>query len=59
MSRFLRLAEEKNMFWDEEGLSLPRPEADDKILTLSTCTEDSSDTERFVIHGVLSTQKKY
>ena len=47
----------------DSGLSLPQPAADgsmeeegwtgDRVLTLSTCTENSSDTERFVVQGIL------
>ncbi len=50
-AKFLDITMEKNMF---NGLmtELPVPDEEDYILTLSTCTDDSSDTERFVIHAV-------
>lgn len=50
---FMELTMEKNMHRDEEGLKLPQVKAGDQVLTLSTCTEDSSDTERFVVHALL------
>jgi len=49
---FLALVTEQNMHADG-NLQLPEVMAGDKVLTLSTCTEDSSDTERFVVHAVL------
>jgi len=49
---FLDLVTEQNMFADSE-LDLPEVSAGDRVLTLSTCTEDSSNTERFVVHAVL------
>lgn len=49
---FMELITEKNMYADSE-LDLPVVQEDDKVLTLSTCTEDSADLERFVVHAVL------
>lgn len=49
---FLEVAIGKNRFADSE-LKLPQVVAGDKVLTLSTCTEDSSETYRFVVHAVL------
>ena len=49
---FMELITEKNMHADSE-LDLPVVQEDDKVLTLSTCTEDSADLERFVVHAVL------
>ena len=49
---FLELVQRKNQLKDSD-LALPKVDATDKVLTLSTCTEDSADTERFVIHAVL------
>ncbi len=49
---FLDLVTEQNMHADAD-LELPEILAGDKVLTLSTCTEDSSDTDRFVVHAVL------
>ena len=50
---FRELIASKNMHRDSEGLELPEVREDDKVLTLSTCTEDSADLERFVVHAVL------
>ena len=50
---FLELISEKNMFAGSEKLELPQAQPDDRVLTLSTCTEDSADLERFVVHAVL------
>lgn len=50
---FLKVAKEKNMYKDQSDLSLPKVTSRDRVLTLSTCTEDSSDTERFVVTAVL------
>ncbi len=50
---FMELIASKNMHGDSEGLDLPEVREDDKVLTLSTCTEDSADLERFVVHAVL------
>ena len=49
---FLELAREKNIY-KESGLALPEPDEQDRVLTLSTCTEDSADLERFVVTAVL------
>lgn len=49
---FMELITEKNMHADSE-LDLPVVQEEDKVLTLSTCTEDSADLERFVVHAVL------
>lgn len=49
---FMELITEKNMYADSE-LDLPVVQEEDKVLTLSTCTEDSADLERFVVHAVL------
>ena len=49
---FMELITEKNMYADSE-LDLPVVQDEDKVLTLSTCTEDSADLERFVVHAVL------
>ena len=49
---FMELITEKNMYADSE-LDSPVVQEDDKVLTLSTCTEDSADLERFVVHAVL------
>lgn len=49
---FMELITEKNMYADSE-LDLPVVQEDDKVLTLSTCTEDSANMERFVVHAVL------
>ena len=49
---FLELIETKNMFAGS-ALELPKAQPGDKVLTLSTCTEDSADLERFVVHAVL------
>ena len=49
---FMELVTEKNMHADSE-LELPVVQEDDKVLTLSTCTEDSANMERFVVHAVL------
>ena len=49
---FMELITEKNMYADSE-LELPVVQEDDKVLTLSTCTEDSANMERFVVHAVL------
>ena len=49
---FMELITEKNMYADSE-LDLPVVQEDDKVLTLSTCTEDSANLERFVVHAVL------
>lgn len=56
--QFLHLIDQKNIFRSQESLNLPRLKADDRLLTLSTCTEDSSDTERFVIHARLLTAEE-
>ena len=48
----MELITEKNMYADSE-LDLPVVQEEDKVLTLSTCTEDSADLERFVVHAVL------
>lgn len=67
LAELLQISSEKNRFGPEgsqadSGLVLPQPEASgtmeeewtgSRILTLSTCTENSSDTERFVVQGVL------
>lgn len=50
---FMELIASKNMHGDSEGLDLPEVREDDKVLTLSTCTEDSANLERFVVHAVL------
>lgn len=51
---FLELMASKNMHADAaEDLGLPQVYPGDKVLTLSTCTEDSADLERFVVHAVL------
>ena len=50
---FMELVNEKNMFADADSLNLPAVKAGDKVLTLSTCTEDSADLERFVVHALL------
>lgn len=50
--KFLQVALEKNMY-KGSTLTLPVPKTGDKILTLSTCTEDSAVLERFVVHAVL------
>ena len=49
---FMELITEKNMHAESE-LDLPVVQEEDKVLTLSTCTEDSADLERFVVHAVL------
>ena len=51
-NEFLQVAAEKNMH-RERGLQLPKVDAEDKVITLSTCTEDSSKLERFVVTAVL------
>ncbi|MGN0715790.1 MAG: class B sortase [Anaerovoracaceae bacterium] len=51
-NEFLQVAEEKNLH-RESGLQLPKVDAEDKVITLSTCTEDSSELERFVVTAVL------
>ena len=67
LDALLQISEEKNRFGrgeslSESGLRLPQPSASgsmdeewkgDRILTLSTCTENSSDENRFVVQGVL------
>ncbi len=50
---FMELIASKNMHAGSDVLSLPEVYAGDKVLTLSTCTEDSADLERFVVHAVL------
>ena len=51
---FIKLTGEKNLFAERAGdLDLPQIQPGDKVLTLSTCTEDSADLERFVVHAVL------
>lgn len=50
---FMELVTEQNMFASSSALELPVVQAGDKVLTLSTCTEDSADYERFVIHTLL------
>ena len=50
---FMELIASKNMHGDSEILELPEVREDDKVLTLSTCTEDSANLERFVVHAVL------
>jgi sortase B len=50
---FMELVNEKNMFADADSLNLPAVKTGDKVLTLSTCTEDSADLERFVVHALL------
>lgn len=49
---FMELVTAQNMFANSD-LDLPTVQAGDKVLTLSTCTEDSADMERFVVHAVL------
>ena len=44
--KYLKLTKEKNLY---SNTSLP--ENGEKILTLSTCTEDSDDYKRYVIHA--------
>ena len=55
---FSELLRGKNLFREQEGTLLPEIKAGDKILTLSTCTEDSSEEERFVIHARLLDRKE-
>ena len=53
--KFLDLTLEKSMF-DEavrEALELPEPTKKDRVITLSTCTEDRAQMERFVLQAVL------
>jgi len=45
---YIRLAESKNLYSNTSF-----PANDEKILTLSTCTEDSDDYKRYVIHAKL------
>lgn len=52
---FMELVTEKNMHAASQ-LDLPQVQANDRVLTLSTCTEDSADLERFVVHAVLISQ---
>jgi len=49
---FMELVTSKNMHAGSD-LDLPEVQAGDKVLTLSTCTEDSADYERFVVHALL------
>ena len=49
---FLKLAEEKNMHKDSD-VKFPKVDTEDKVITLSTCTEDSANLERFVLTAVL------
>jgi len=65
MENLLRISAEKNLHKaadgadggdgaDDSGWKLPVPDgASDKVLTLSTCTEDSADQYRFVVQAVL------
>lgn len=50
---FMELITSKNVHGDSKQLELPEVHAGDKVLTLSTCTEDSANLERFVVHAVL------
>ncbi len=49
---FMELVTSQNIHADAD-LELPEVQAGDKVLTLSTCTEDSADLERFVVHALL------
>lgn len=54
-AQFTDLTMDKCIFDEEtrKQLQLPEPKAGDRILTLSTCTEDRAETERFVLQAVL------
>lgn len=51
-AKFLQLTLDKNLH-DSDNLGLPVPTTEDKVITLSTCTEDSAQLERFVLQAVL------
>ncbi|MCI8608435.1 MAG: class B sortase [Firmicutes bacterium] len=49
----LKLSKEQNLFRENKSLTLPTPKSKDKVITLSTCTEDRAQMERFVLQAVL------
>lgn len=55
---FLKVTLKKNKFRDMDSLPVPHENSQSRILTLSTCTEDSADTARFVVHGILVKEKQ-
>ncbi len=44
---YINLAMSKNLY-----KNISAPESGERILTLSTCTEDSADDKRYVLHGI-------